>query len=204
MQRPRTTCASGSYEPRHQDARTRRGPRRRHAAGAAGAARPGLRVLEDRRTGAGAVDARPLHQAAPVEPGARLRALPARAGQLQRQPRHLRQPVAAGPVRARPAGLARRLPVVQAAGRAVPAVAGTRPMRECAWTTSSIRSPTYEVHVARYYFRRGAYVAAANRAQQAVQEFPQTPVDRRGAVHHGASATTGSAWTSCATTPSAC
>ncbi len=29
----------------------------------------------------------------------------------------------------------------------------------------------YEVHVARYYFRRGAFVAAANRAQQAVQEF---------------------------------
>jgi outer membrane protein assembly factor BamD len=33
----------------------------------------------------------------------------------------------------------------------------------------------YEVHVARYYFRRGAYVAAANRAQQTVQEFQQTP-----------------------------
>jgi outer membrane protein assembly factor BamD len=33
----------------------------------------------------------------------------------------------------------------------------------------------YEVHVARYYFRRGAYVAAANRAQQAVAEFPQAP-----------------------------
>ncbi len=33
----------------------------------------------------------------------------------------------------------------------------------------------YEVHVASYYFRRGAYVAAANRAQQAVQEFQQTP-----------------------------
>jgi outer membrane protein assembly factor BamD len=33
----------------------------------------------------------------------------------------------------------------------------------------------YEVHVARYYFRRGAYVAAANRAQQAVQEFQQSP-----------------------------
>jgi outer membrane protein assembly factor BamD len=32
-----------------------------------------------------------------------------------------------------------------------------------------------EVHVARYYFRRGAYVAAANRAQQAVQEFQQSP-----------------------------
>ena len=34
---------------------------------------------------------------------------------------------------------------------------------------------TYEVHVARYYFRRGAYVAAANRAQQAVAEFQQAP-----------------------------
>ena len=33
----------------------------------------------------------------------------------------------------------------------------------------------YEVHVARYYFRRGAYVAAANRAQQAVLEFQQSP-----------------------------
>lgn len=29
----------------------------------------------------------------------------------------------------------------------------------------------YELHVARYYFSRGAYLAAANRAQQAVQEF---------------------------------
>ncbi len=33
----------------------------------------------------------------------------------------------------------------------------------------------YEVLVARYYYRRGAYVAAANRAQQAVEEFPQAP-----------------------------
>ena len=33
----------------------------------------------------------------------------------------------------------------------------------------------YEVHVARYYFRRGAYVAAANRAQQAVLEFQRSP-----------------------------
>jgi outer membrane protein assembly factor BamD len=33
----------------------------------------------------------------------------------------------------------------------------------------------YEVHVARYYYRRGAYVAAVNRAQQALQEFQQTP-----------------------------
>ena len=33
----------------------------------------------------------------------------------------------------------------------------------------------YELHVARYYFRRGAYVAAANRAQQAVRDFQQSP-----------------------------
>ncbi len=33
----------------------------------------------------------------------------------------------------------------------------------------------YEVHVARYYFNRGAYVAAANRAQQALLEFQQSP-----------------------------
>ena len=33
----------------------------------------------------------------------------------------------------------------------------------------------YEVHVARYYFRRGAYVAAANRAQQTIQDFQTSP-----------------------------
>lgn len=33
----------------------------------------------------------------------------------------------------------------------------------------------YEVNVARYYLRRGAYVAAANRAQQAVAEYQQAP-----------------------------
>ncbi len=33
----------------------------------------------------------------------------------------------------------------------------------------------YEVHVARYYYRRGAYVAAVNRAQQVVTEYQQSP-----------------------------
>lgn len=32
-----------------------------------------------------------------------------------------------------------------------------------------------EVHVARYYLRRGAHLAAANRAQQAVKEYNQSP-----------------------------
>ena len=34
----------------------------------------------------------------------------------------------------------------------------------------------HEVNVARYYYRRGAYLAAANRAKQAVTEFAQVPV----------------------------
>lgn len=33
----------------------------------------------------------------------------------------------------------------------------------------------HEVHVARYYYKRGAYVAAANRAQAAIKSYPQTP-----------------------------
>lgn len=33
----------------------------------------------------------------------------------------------------------------------------------------------YEVHVARYYYRRGAYLAAANRAQAAVQGYQESP-----------------------------
>ena len=40
----------------------------------------------------------------------------------------------------------------------------------------------YEVHVARYYFRRGAFVAAANRAQQAIQEFQQSPSSEEALV----------------------
>jgi outer membrane protein assembly factor BamD len=32
-----------------------------------------------------------------------------------------------------------------------------------------------EVHVARYYLRRGAYLAAANRAQQAVKDYRESP-----------------------------
>ncbi len=32
-----------------------------------------------------------------------------------------------------------------------------------------------EVHIARFYFQRGAYVAATNRAQAVVRQFPQTP-----------------------------
>ncbi len=32
-----------------------------------------------------------------------------------------------------------------------------------------------EVHIARYYYKRGAYVAAVNRAQIAIRQYPNTP-----------------------------
>jgi outer membrane protein assembly factor BamD len=35
----------------------------------------------------------------------------------------------------------------------------------------------YEVHVAQYYYNRGAYVAAVNRAQLAIVNFPRTPAN---------------------------
>jgi len=34
---------------------------------------------------------------------------------------------------------------------------------------------SHEVHVARYYMKRGAYVAASNRAQYALRSYPQAP-----------------------------
>ena len=36
----------------------------------------------------------------------------------------------------------------------------------------------HEVHVARYYLSRGAYLAAANRAQDAITRFPHSPTHR--------------------------
>lgn len=38
----------------------------------------------------------------------------------------------------------------------------------------------HEVHVARYYVTRGAYVAAANRAQFALKTYPQAPANEEG------------------------
>jgi len=40
----------------------------------------------------------------------------------------------------------------------------------------------HEVHVARYYMKRGAYVAAANRAQIALKTYPQAPANEEGLV----------------------
>ena len=43
----------------------------------------------------------------------------------------------------------------------------------------------YEVNVARYYIRRGAYLAAANRARQVIEGYPSTPavIDALIAMH---------------------
>ncbi|MEO8738453.1 MAG: outer membrane protein assembly factor BamD [Casimicrobiaceae bacterium] len=40
----------------------------------------------------------------------------------------------------------------------------------------------YEVHVARYYFNRGAYVAAVNRAATTVTNYPQTPANEQALI----------------------
>ena len=47
-----------------------------------------------------------------------------------------------------------------------------------------------EVHVARYYYTRGAYLAAINRAQARAGRLPRGAGARRSALHHGASRTT--------------
>ena len=62
----------------------------------------------------------------------------------------------------------------------------------------------YEVHVARYYFRRGAYRGGGQPRAAGGAGVPADAGHRRGALHHGARATSASGWSSCATTPSAC
>ena len=61
---------------------------------------------------------------------------------------------------------------------------------ESRYTPDSIQRMNYlvnalaahEVHVARYYMKRGAYVAAANRAQFALKTYPQAPSNEEGLV----------------------
>ena len=40
----------------------------------------------------------------------------------------------------------------------------------------------YEVHVARYYLRRGAHVAAANRAKEVLTAYPNTPSSQEALI----------------------
>jgi outer membrane protein assembly factor BamD len=41
---------------------------------------------------------------------------------------------------------------------------------------------SHEIHVARYYLKRGAFVAAANRAQYALKTYPQAPANEEGVM----------------------
>jgi outer membrane protein assembly factor BamD len=41
---------------------------------------------------------------------------------------------------------------------------------------------SHEIHVARYYMKRGAYVAAANRVQYALKTYPRAPSNEEGLV----------------------
>ena len=41
---------------------------------------------------------------------------------------------------------------------------------------------SHEIHVARYYLKRKAYVAAANRAQYALKNYPSAPANEEGLV----------------------
>ncbi|MGH8662296.1 MAG: outer membrane protein assembly factor BamD [Burkholderiales bacterium] len=41
---------------------------------------------------------------------------------------------------------------------------------------------SHEIHVARYYMRRGAFVAAANRAQYSLKTYPRAPANEEGLV----------------------
>ena len=41
---------------------------------------------------------------------------------------------------------------------------------------------SHEIHVARYYMKRGAYVAAANRVQYSLKTYPRAPANEEGLV----------------------
>jgi outer membrane protein assembly factor BamD len=68
----------------------------------------------------------------------------------------------------------RSLRVVQRAGHALSRFAlHARCPRAHALHVNALAQ--YEVHVARYYYTRGAYVAAINRAQQALADYRDAP-----------------------------
>ena len=43
------------------------------------------------------------------------------------------------------------------------------------------RLASYEVHVARFYYKRDAYVASAQRAKGAIEQYDGAPATQRGA-----------------------
>jgi outer membrane protein assembly factor BamD len=133
-----------------------------------------LRAVPPEREGAGAVGAGAVHQAASHQPAVDYALYLQGIVNFNDNSRHLgslsRQDLSERDQQAsRDAYQA-----FKAARRPVPAVALCR-RRALRMNHPQLARAAYEVHVARYYFRRGAYRAAANRAQQTVQEFQQSP-----------------------------
>ena len=184
MQTPRTTWPAAATTG-HQDARARRGPRRGHPAGTAGHAGPGVRAVPHRRTRGGAGHARPIHQAATVEPGAGLRACTCAAWSTSTTTwassaawRGRTWPNATSRPRATPTRRSGNWSTQFPQSR----YADGCP--RCGWTTSSTRWPTTKCTWRATTSAAAPILAAANRAQQHVTEFPQTPANRDALLHH--------------------
>ena len=109
----------------------------------------------------------------------------------------------ARPLRPRSAGRARSVRRLQGSGHPLPGLEVRRRLRARACATSSTRSRQYEVHVARYYMRRGAYLAAANRAQYAIKTYQSGAGGRGSGVRPGQGVRRARHGRRCATTPRA-
>ena len=131
---------------------------------------PTLITAQDQAAGAGGRGA--VHQAAPESSACRLHVLPARAGEFQRPGR----PVQSSRRTRANATPRRRAKHSKPSSnwwnvfRTV-SIAGFPGTHE----VSGERVGQHEVHVARYYFRRGAYLAAVNRAQGVVKDYTDAP-----------------------------
>ena len=165
--------------------RTPRRPRRRHVLAQQAQLERAYADVQERRKGRRAGHPRALHEAAPDQPGARLRAVPQGPRQLQRQPRHARllheQDLSERDQKAARDSFEAFKQLVERFPHSTYADDARARMN---YIVNSLAA--YEVHVARYYFSRGAYVAAINRAQAAVDGIPAVAGGRRSAVHPGA------------------
>ena len=148
---------------------------------ATGDPRGRLRELPDWRDSDGGCRLRPVHPHLPQPSERRLRVLPEGRGQLPRGPGHARLRRRAGLVGARPED--------DAGSRSTHSSELVTRFPESKYAADSAQRmrylvnalSAYEVHVADYYYRRGAYVAAVNRAQASLINYPQTPANEDGA-----------------------
>ena len=160
--------AQGSAQPefreRDQEARGARGALSVQRGSEAGAARPAVRVLQEPRGGIGDRSGGPVHPREPDASADRLCLLHQGAGVFRGRRELSRTLLPRRHLEASAAGSAAVVPVLPDPGPAVPeeSVCGRRPPAD---DLSAQPLADYEVAVARYYMKRGAYVGAANRAR---------------------------------------